>query len=227
MLDVHAPHERMQGLRDILLHLLIITIGLLIALSLEGVVEWRHHVHLVEQAEDSLHAELLANQADLKRAVAAIANERATMDRNLDFISRIQKHPSDKAAQKGEMSASFQIINLRETAWQTAQSTGALGYMPYEQAQRYAGVYQRQAVFANAENMVMGDEARFFGQIARTNLRGDMPISAAQAADFADLLGSWKLHLVVIGLMAEDALQTDDALLQGRPEPPGVHEDLH
>jgi hypothetical protein len=36
MLDVHPPHEKMHGFKDFLLHLLTITIGLLIALGLEG-----------------------------------------------------------------------------------------------------------------------------------------------------------------------------------------------
>ena len=42
MLDVHPPHEKMHGFKDFLLHLLTITIGLLIALGLEGCVEhWK------------------------------------------------------------------------------------------------------------------------------------------------------------------------------------------
>ena len=61
MLDVHAPHDRMEGWRDFLLHLLTITIGLLIALSLEGLVDWRHHRHLVHEAETNLHGEIVRN----------------------------------------------------------------------------------------------------------------------------------------------------------------------
>ena len=42
MLDVHSPHEKMHGFKDFLLHLLTITIGLLIALGLEGYAEhWK------------------------------------------------------------------------------------------------------------------------------------------------------------------------------------------
>jgi hypothetical protein len=46
MLDVHAPEHRIHGFRDFLVHLLTITVGLLIALSLEASVgamlEWRY-----------------------------------------------------------------------------------------------------------------------------------------------------------------------------------------
>ena len=51
MLDVHPPHEKVHGFKDFLLHILTITIGLLIALSLEGCVEWRHHRHLVPRSK--------------------------------------------------------------------------------------------------------------------------------------------------------------------------------
>ena len=61
MLDVHPPHEKVHGFKDFLLHILTITIGLLIALSLEGCVEWRHHRHLVAEARESLHEEIKAN----------------------------------------------------------------------------------------------------------------------------------------------------------------------
>ncbi len=50
----------------ILLDLATITIGLLIALGLEGCVEWQHHRHLVHEAEASLRAEIKSNESTLK-----------------------------------------------------------------------------------------------------------------------------------------------------------------
>ena len=55
MLDVHPPHEKVHGFKDFLLHILTITIGLLIALSLEGCVEWRHHRHLDRDLLEGRH----------------------------------------------------------------------------------------------------------------------------------------------------------------------------
>ena len=60
MIDVHAPHNRMEGFKDFFLHLITITIGLLIALSLEGCVEWHHHRTLVREA-DAFKATTLEN----------------------------------------------------------------------------------------------------------------------------------------------------------------------
>ena len=46
MIEVHPPDEKIHGVRDFLLHLFTITIGLLIALGLEAGVERLHHHHL-------------------------------------------------------------------------------------------------------------------------------------------------------------------------------------
>ena len=60
MLEVHPPSEPVHGWRDFLIHLATITIGLLIALSLEGCVEFWHHrslVHEMEQGATQLQRE--------------------------------------------------------------------------------------------------------------------------------------------------------------------------
>jgi hypothetical protein len=48
--DIHPPHQAAHRWRDIFIHLATITVGLFIALSLEGCVEWQHHRHLVREA---------------------------------------------------------------------------------------------------------------------------------------------------------------------------------
>ena len=51
MLDVHAPHQSAHTLKDFLIHIAAITIGLLIALGLEATVEWVHHKHQAQQVK--------------------------------------------------------------------------------------------------------------------------------------------------------------------------------
>ncbi len=43
MLDVHAPHSKIEGIKEFLLHLFTISVGLLIAVGIEGCVERYHH----------------------------------------------------------------------------------------------------------------------------------------------------------------------------------------
>jgi len=58
MLDVHAPHSSIGGWREFLLHLVAITIGLVIALSLEGLVEWREDVRVLVDRSGSRYSAL-------------------------------------------------------------------------------------------------------------------------------------------------------------------------
>jgi hypothetical protein len=57
-------------------------------------------------------------------------------------MQRIQSHPEDPAAQHASVALNFHSMTLRDTAWKTAEATGALAWMPYDEAQRYAEIYQ-------------------------------------------------------------------------------------
>jgi hypothetical protein len=61
MLDVHLPHKSIRGFSEFLIHLFTITVGLLIATQIESCVEWRHHMHLAEEARVALRAEIEHN----------------------------------------------------------------------------------------------------------------------------------------------------------------------
>ena len=145
MLDVHAPHSPIHGKKEFFLHLFTITVGLLIATQIESCVEWRDHVHLAEEARASLKSEIQQNLADLKNAAPEMEKWRKEVADDLGVMANIQAHPTDKAAQKASLSVNSHGIALRDTAWKTAETTGALAYMPYDEAQRCAQIYKAQA----------------------------------------------------------------------------------
>jgi hypothetical protein len=49
-MDVQPPQQPIHSVKDFLLHLLTITVGLLIALALEAAVQYLHHRSLVRDA---------------------------------------------------------------------------------------------------------------------------------------------------------------------------------
>jgi hypothetical protein len=155
VLDVHPPHEPVHGWRDFFLHLFTITIGLLIALSLEGCVEWQHHRHLVHDAEASLHSEIASNAHDLKGVVDDLHQQQVTLKQDVAYLKGVIKNP--KADQHGHMAIGFHISNFDSVSWKTAQSTGALSYMPYERAQEYSDIYSTQDELFKAEEVAGRD----------------------------------------------------------------------
>jgi hypothetical protein len=57
-MDIHPPSGRVESVKEFLTHILIVTIGILIALGLEGVREsWREHSE-VREARNSFQEEL-------------------------------------------------------------------------------------------------------------------------------------------------------------------------
>jgi hypothetical protein len=155
MLDVHSPHEPIIGWKDFLLHLFTITIGLLIALSLEGMVEWFHHRHLVHEAEASLYREIDGNAKGLADAVTDLHKQRDELKHDVVVLNRFivtRKMPDHE-----HMDISFHIKTFDNVGWKTAQATGASAYMPYADAQEYAGIYGTQDELADAEKQAARD----------------------------------------------------------------------
>ena len=100
MLDVHAPHGRMEGLRDFLLHLLTITIGLLIALGLEGCVGWQHHRNLVHEAEDGMRGEVAQNLGTVTTLQKQIADHQKELDADLAVIAGLRTQSRRKGSSR-------------------------------------------------------------------------------------------------------------------------------
>ena len=155
VIDVHPPDEPIHGWRDFLLHLFTITIGLLIALSLEGLVEWQHHRHLVHEAETSLHAEIQSNAKDLPDTIADLHKQQDSLKHDAVVLNYLIKN--GKMPEHEHMSIAFHISTFDDVSWKTAQSTTALSYMPYARAQEYADIYSNQAELFISEQQAARD----------------------------------------------------------------------
>ncbi len=141
MLDVHPPHEKVHGIRDFLLHVFTMTVGLFIALFLEGCMERHHKAELRQEAEENLRLEIEDNQKALGDWLMVMGEEQTQLKHALDFVA------AKKAGKDYDISGiqlGYSLTSLRDASWKTAGATGALGLMDYKQVQRYAGVYEVQ-----------------------------------------------------------------------------------
>jgi hypothetical protein len=155
VLDVHPPHEPIFGWRDFFIHLATITIGLLIALSLEGCVEMWHHRSLVHEAEASMQIEIDANARELQGALNDVRREQDLLKKDIAVMKKIIANP--KMPNHEEVKVDFRIRTFADVSWKTAESTGALSYMPYERAQEYAKIYSAQSDIRDAEHQAVRD----------------------------------------------------------------------
>jgi len=197
MLDVHPPHESAHSVGDFFLHLFTITIGLLIAVGIEGAVTRHEHKKLADEARETMHAEIQRNESNAKDVLKDIVDQRKKMGHNLDLLKRVQdgEKPTDTS-----LDASYGVKGFEHTAWRTAQATGALSYMPYEEANRFSSIYETVETFEKAEEVLAEDEAQFLGLVRRYS--GDKHMSKEAADALAERLGIWQGHLLNINIAA-------------------------
>jgi hypothetical protein len=155
VLDVHSPTEPVHGWRDFFLHLTTITIGLLIALSMEGCVEWQHHRHLVREAEAGLTNEIRANAREVKGALEDVRKEQDVLKKDVAVMNTILANPGKP--NREDLTVNFRIRTFNDVSWRTSQSTGAFSYMPYAEAHEFSDIYDQQDEIDTAERQAVRD----------------------------------------------------------------------
>jgi hypothetical protein len=223
--DVHAPHHPILNLKEFLVHLLAITIGLLIAVGIEGCVELYREHSLVREARQTLREEIEYNSHKMDDAVSQIEGEKTAIAQDIKVLTRILENPKDKDAQNASINADFSMVGLHDTAWKTAQTTGALAYMPYAESQRYADLYGTQQEFQTQQGKILDDEARFLGVMSKTDF-GHGDVTAEQASQALEPFGVWREHLLYLGLMAKVTAASDKAFLEGKEGPESMGEKI-
>jgi hypothetical protein len=137
-MEIHAPTEPIHTKKDFFIHLFTITVGLLIALSLEGLVEYMHHRHLVAEARANIRQEIQDNQKAAKTDMVRLQKNIELQQANIKTITALREHPKGF---KGEVMNTMSFDSINDAAWRTARDTGALSFMPYAEVQRYSDLY--------------------------------------------------------------------------------------
>ncbi|MBV9743936.1 MAG: hypothetical protein JO099_09250 [Acidobacteriia bacterium] len=149
-MEIHAPHGHVQSFRDVAVHLAIVTVGILIALGLEQAVEWYHHRELADEARETIRNELRNNKSTLDRQLANFPKFRADAVKAFHFISDYKDHGKTKIEWTG---AFYYSAPLRSTSWSTAQTVGALAFMPYSEVEKFAALYRAQEDYLAAQDI--------------------------------------------------------------------------
>jgi hypothetical protein len=145
-MDIHAPTEPIHTKKDFFIHLFTITIGLLIALSLEGLVEYIHHRHLVAEARANIRLELEQNHTAAQGDLSLLQKNIDLQQSNIQAIHKLQAHTKDF---HGSVVNTMSFNAIEDAAWRTARDTGALSFMPYDEVQRYSDLYMLSDIVNN------------------------------------------------------------------------------
>jgi hypothetical protein len=183
-MDVHAPHEPIHTWRDFAIHLVVITIGLLIALSLESLVEHIHQRHLLHTAETNLHVELQDNRDLLAGDERQLNRTEAELQNDIATLTSRKSNPSVATP----LDLGWTWNGMEDSAWTTARDSGALTLMPYDAEQAWSVIYGQQGVVNDQARVYILDiyraqaplKGRTFAQLTPAEL--DQAIAGVQQA---------------------------------------------
>ena len=161
VIDVHAPHGGMHTWKDFWIHLGTITLGLLIAISLEQSVEYFHHMHQRHQLEDDLHAEALRDHAVVVGDLRTFALERTWLlgvrhdvDRMRDSGGKLKLAYTPKPTVDPATGKPIPLMALpSEAVWSTAEKSELAELLPRPVAEMYARHSVQHEFLTNALNL--------------------------------------------------------------------------
>ncbi len=218
-MEVHPPHAPIHTWRDFFVHLITITIGLFIALSLEALVEWAHHRHLVQEARSTIHREMTDNRRLAAQDLTSLRDDEARIRND------IQQFVALRAGSKIERSALQYYLDFSlfpDSAWRTAQASGALNFMDYDTTQSLTEVYLQQRIVSDRGLALFEEQNRATGPISITgdpNLmsKEEIQLTLQRSADLLlDLKAAEQLLTALQAQFAEELAKEAGPAESGR-----------
>jgi hypothetical protein len=205
-MEIHPPHGPVNSLKDFLIHLLTVILGILIALSLEGLLEWHHHRTLADEARSNLAAEIRENRQRLEPGLAAAPQVEQRLKATIDAVEACRKNRHDDRTAKLEWS--FGVFPLRGTAWSTASSTGALSYMEFSEVEGYTWVYLMQDEFLTMQQSTLAKWLDLQKWSARRDAEGSLKgLSDDELSQVETAASAALLHTETEESFAKDLVQ--------------------
>jgi hypothetical protein len=165
-MEIHAPHHPIMSLREFLVHLAMVTLGILIALGLEQSVEAYHHAHLAQEAHDNMMTEIRENKKELDEHLAKLAEAKKEREDDLEVIDQLLAH---KPLKELHMSLNFSGATLNSASWTTAATVGATAFMEYADVKRFAEVYKKQEFFDRLQDEQVKSVQEGLGMMSSLN----------------------------------------------------------
>jgi hypothetical protein len=157
-MDIHAPDRPILTLKEFLVHILVVTCGILIALGLEGVRETIHDHRLVRETRETVRAEMANNLHECEDELPRVTRySKELKDLATDLPVLAQQHPDAVSARLKNISnpGYFFVAN----SWQAALSTGALEHMSPDEVNSYGGSAEGIKIYSALQKEAEAREA--------------------------------------------------------------------
>jgi hypothetical protein len=204
-MDIHVPHP-IRSVQDVLINLGIITLGILIALGLDQLVEARHRAKTAAEAVASFRRELAANRAQVQEVMGEMTGVRAQVTAQ---IERLAAAPTVPVTATPIKYPAIYFDLMSSGSWDAAIATQALGEIPYQKLKGYEEAYGVFNLFLDVERtgLTRWEELRIFGDDSAT-------LTAEQRRALLEQLRRYENFTYIIDMLGKAALQSCDRALQ-------------
>ena len=137
---------------DYVFQFITVTAGVLIALLINGLVQWNDNRALVAQARATIEQEIAENKKDLDATLVGVAEDMKRFDNAITFASEMLTAKKTKIT---ELKLHLNFADVSSAGWRTAERTGALSHMPYAEVQRYSLIYDLQDLYTEQERAML------------------------------------------------------------------------
>lgn len=140
------------------MHIAIVTIGILIALGLDGLREYIHDRHLVRDTRENVRAEM---EADYRQSVRECKQVHQVVEAVAPLTVDLQasaQHPERIAAQIDRVGNPYYFFSA--SSWQAALSTGALARMQTDEVTEYASAASAVGIYTSLQKDALTAENR-------------------------------------------------------------------
>jgi len=228
-MEVHPPHGGIHSWRDFWIHLGTITVGLLIAISLEQSVEWMHRIHerhvlqhdLREEAEknirilsDDMH--IADSEAWMQQAMAATASAKVNGGKVTVMLA-----PAPCYA--GTLNSPHtKYFAPSEAVWTAARESGVAALIPAAEARVYARLAHNQELLSGVRDRVAAacDEIASLEQRLSVRQAGAMDrtwtLTPEQAEKLADTASRVEIAIKALIFRLKTVQVSEEGILDDR-----------
>jgi hypothetical protein len=157
-MDIHAPDKPVHSFKDFALHIAIVTVGILIALGLDGIRETIHEHRLVRETRESFRHELEANREHMLDEGPRVTASYRQLDSLAADLPSLADHPDQVLARLQKVDNPFYFFSV--SALQGALSAGALSHMPTDDALSLSWACEGARIYAGYQQRALDSEIR-------------------------------------------------------------------
>jgi hypothetical protein len=209
-MEIHAPHKPINSVKEFFIHIFTITVGILIALGMEQAATAYHHHDLAENARANILSELRDNARSLN---AHLKNVEKRIEEHRQTLAVLDILIARKPISEFSMNLGFDVPTLLSTSWNTAESTGALAYMDYNDVKRFAGVHDTQQMLIKIQDELSRAATDAMGMIAAT--KDPAKLSTAELIEARQSAQHSLTELTIWGQIASQLGKEYAAVLKG------------